>query len=389
MGADHSIPAVLAVDGGNSKTDVVLVGRDGRVLSRVRLGRSSHLGLGYDTAGEGLTEAVRQACARAGSDPDLTPVAEVGVFCVAGVDLPVDERRIGRLLRSKGWTGQLLLRNDTLAMLRAGTDRGWGVAVGCGSGLNCAGISPDGRAIRYPALGYISGDLAEGGGWLGQSALGAALRARDGRGQRTLLEQSVPQHFGLKSPAAVLNRYYVGRLDDGRLAELAPVVFKTAMQGDLVARQILDRLADEIVAMAGAVIRRLHLTRRELEVVLGGGVFQSWENQFVERIRAGLQMVNRRAKVVHLQDPPVLGAALFGLDAWEAGGEETARLRRELGHPSISGYKLSSDEPAQTNGARPRSVDRRIGKEGGAPGRRRMKAAGTGSPAQAGGGTRP
>jgi N-acetylglucosamine kinase-like BadF-type ATPase len=387
MGTDTPIPAVLAVDGGNSKTDVALVGRNGRLLARVRLGRSSHLGLGYDTAGAGLTEAVRQACVMAGLDPDQTPVAEIGVFCVAGVDLPVDERRIGRLLRSKGWAGQVLLRNDTLAMLRAGTDRGWGVAVGCGSGLNCAGISPDGRAVRYPALGYISGDLAEGGGWLGQSALGAALRARDGRGPRTGLERSVPQHFGLKSPLAVLNQHYAGRLDDGRLAELSLVVFSTAMQGDRVARQILDRLADEIVAMAGAVIRRLHLTRRELEVVLGGGVFQSWESQFVERIRAGLKTVNRRATIVHLEDPPVLGAALFGLDAWAAGAEEVARLRRELGRPLVSGNNHQNDGLQQTVGALPRAADRRAEKESGARERRQVSAAGTGSPAQAGGGT--
>ncbi|MGA8207682.1 MAG: BadF/BadG/BcrA/BcrD ATPase family protein [Candidatus Dormiibacterota bacterium] len=324
-------PAVLAVDGGNSKTDVALVGRDGSLLGRVRVARSSHLGLGYDTSAEGLTEAVRQTYAMAGLEPTWEQVAEIGVFCVAGVDLPVDERRIDRLLRAKGWTRRLLLRNDTFAMLRAGSDRGWGVAVGCGSGLNCAGVSPAGKAIRYPALGYISGDLAEGGAWLGQSALAAALRARDGRGDRTELEQLVPQHFALHSPSAVLNQYYVGRINDARLSELAPVVFVAAVQGDQVARQILDRLADEIVAMAGAVMRRLHLTRRDMEVVLGGGVFRSWEPLFVGRIREGVTRVNSKAALVHLTDPPVLGAALIGLDSLGAGATEAARLRRELG----------------------------------------------------------
>ena len=70
--------------------------------------------------------------------------------------------------------------NDTLAVLRAGTERGWGVAVVCGAGINCVGVAPDGRSVRFPALGRITGDW--GGGYdVGLEALYVAARGEDGR----------------------------------------------------------------------------------------------------------------------------------------------------------------------------------------------------------------
>ena len=55
-----------------------------------------------------------------------------------------------------------MVDNDTFAVLRAGTERGWGVAVVCGAGINCVGVSPDGRHARFPALGTITGDWGGG-----------------------------------------------------------------------------------------------------------------------------------------------------------------------------------------------------------------------------------
>ena len=205
--------------------------------------------------------------------------ADVGVYCLAGADTPSDVRELTGRLAAGGFARNDLLRNDTFAALRAGTDRGWGVVVICGQGVNAAGVAPDGRTARLDALGAISGDWggATGVGWEG---LAAAVRARDGRGPRTVLERTVPGHFGLATPRALTMAMYHGRVSERRIGELSPVVFAAAMDGDEAARAIVDRLADELVAMAGAMIRRLRLTRSDPEVVLGGGVFRTPDEAF-------------------------------------------------------------------------------------------------------------
>jgi N-acetylglucosamine kinase-like BadF-type ATPase len=331
---------ILAVDGGDSKTDVVLVDRGGELLGARRVALSSHVGLDRAGAVEALDAAIRSACLDFGVDPDRRPVADVGVYCLAGADLPVDERRIHRALALRGWTRKTLVRNDTLAVLRAGTDRRWGIAIVCGSGMNAAGVAPNGREVRFMALGEISGDLAAGGGWIGTMALAHAVRAEDGRGQRTLLEQLVPAFFGLTSPAAVTEALYLGRIDPHRLVELAPVVFDAARHRDRVARRILDRVADEIVAFSVATTRRLRLSQRDVEVILGGGIFRANDGAFVGRIRTGIRKVAPRAIVSRLEAPPVLGAALIALEELGAAPSQAVRLRRSLSDARLAGEKL-------------------------------------------------
>jgi N-acetylglucosamine kinase-like BadF-type ATPase len=284
-----------------------------------------------------LDRAVEAACTDAGIDPGAPPVADLGVYCLAGADLPADHRRIERTLRRRGWSTTTVLRNDTYAVLRAGSDRNWGVAVVCGTGMNCAGVSPGGRTFRFPAIGHISGDW--GGGWdLGQMALWHAVRAEDGRGEATLLRQLVPEHFGLRRPHQVMTGIHFGRIAETRLTELPPVVFTAAAQGDAVAASIVERQADEIVTMAATALRRLRLTRLDdVDVVLGGGIFLNDHAAFVDRIGAGVRRVAPGARIAVVADPPVLGAVLLGLDSLGGAPSATARTRAALTHGRLLG----------------------------------------------------
>jgi N-acetylglucosamine kinase-like BadF-type ATPase len=194
---------LLAVDGGGSKIDATLLRRDGTVLGARRVAAGDYERTGDDAFLDPIDEAIRAAWADAGLSTMPYPVADVGVFCLAGADLPVDDRRIDRGLARRGWVGEHVLRNDTFAVLRAGTDRTWGVGIVCGFGTNCSGVSPEGRVFRLPAIGPVSGDWG-GGGDLGTTALWHAIRAGDGRGGRTGLQRSVPAHFGMRTARQVM-----------------------------------------------------------------------------------------------------------------------------------------------------------------------------------------
>lgn len=347
--------AVLGVDGGGSKVDAALVRIDGAVVGAARVvnGRpgeepSTRAGAGDGDADDGGTRpgrtpreddlidmsrnvsaAATEACRRAGILPGGRAVARLGTFCLAGADFSADDRRFLRVLRGQGWAEETVVRNDTFAVLRAGTERDWGVAVVTGHGTNCSGVAPDGRTYRIPALGAVSGDWG-GGSDIGEAGLWHAVRATDGRGPRTRLAEVVPAYFGLRRPRQVTEAIHFGRLRHDRIAEVAPVVFAAAIEGDAVAREIVDRQADEIVTMAGAAIRRLRLSALDVEVVLGGGVFRNDDPVFFDRIREGISEVAPLARVHVLEAPPVTGAVLLGLDRLGAGKGAAGRLRAAL-----------------------------------------------------------
>lgn len=329
-------PALLAVDGGGSKVDAVLLSRSGRVLGAARVAGADWDETGDELHMASIASALQAAARDAGRDPQVRPLADLGVYCLAGADLPADDRRIIRGLGRERFTAEDVLRNDTFAVLRAGTERDWGVGIVCGFGTNCTGVAPDGRQYRLPAFGRMSGDWG-GASDLGQSALWHALRARDGRGPRTTLARAVPGHFGSRTPRQVMERIYFRRLDGERLGELAAVVFREAAARDPIARGLVDRQADEIVLMAGAAIRRLRMRELDVDVVLGGGIFRNDFPPFFERIRTGLERAAPRARMIVLRVPPVAGAAMLGLDRLSASPKAHVAARDALTHDRLTG----------------------------------------------------
>jgi N-acetylglucosamine kinase-like BadF-type ATPase len=319
-----SLPRLLlAVDGGGSKTEVMLLDRRGRVLADARGVSSSPQLVGLGMAIEVVAELIHEVRAAAGLRP--AQQIEHAALCLAGIDLPSEERAARRAIARTGWARTSSVVNDTFAVLRSGTNAGWGVAVVVGSGTNCVGISPDGRVLRYLALGPSTGDW--GGGFeIGHLALHHAARAQDGRGPSTMLRSMVAAHFGMRQPLDVSLALHRDSLTRVRLAELVPVVMRAADLGDPIALSLLMRQADEVVTTATTTLRRLRLLGEAVPVVLGGGVMAARHVALLEPITLGLRAAAPRSQIVVATVAPVVGAALLALDATDAAEPAKRRL---------------------------------------------------------------
>ncbi|MEU6287221.1 BadF/BadG/BcrA/BcrD ATPase family protein [Streptomyces sp. NPDC046988] len=316
--------SVLAVDAGNSKTDVAVVTADGEVLATARGGPFRPPAVGVERAVDTLAEAVARAFAAAG----VGSVEHVSA-CLANADLPVEEEQLAAALHARAWGARVDVRNDTFAILRAGVDEPLGVAVVCGAGVNCVGMRPDGRTARFPAIGRLSGDW--GGGWgLAEEALWHAARAEDGRGGPTELARTLPAHFGLDSMYALIEALHLRHVEPARRHELTPVLFATAAAGDPLARSVVDRQADEVVAMATVALTRLDLLSEPAPVLLGGSVLAARHPQLDDRIRELLAARAPKAVPTVVTARPVLGAALLGLDRVGAAAGARTRVRERF-----------------------------------------------------------
>jgi len=323
----------LAVDGGNSKTDALIGDTSGAILGLAR-------GPGTCYQNIGLPETMarlRSLVAQVGLARGVTRVDRAEFF-LAGADLPAEVDLLTEAIAAEGWASDLLVSNDTFALLRAGTDSADAVAVVCGAGINCVGRTGDGRVARFPSLGALSGDWG-GGGHLSWLALRHAIRGEDGRGQPTALSAAVADHFGLPTAEAAGLSVHFGEMEASRLHELTPVMFAVAESGDPVAGRLVARLAEEVVTLATVAARRLDLLDAPFAVVLGGGVLRPRYPLLDNGIAAGLQAAAPKATIAVVTAPPVLGAALSALDALGAPPAAQAALRRDLAvwPPSATG----------------------------------------------------
>ena len=317
--------AVVAVDGGGSKTDIAILDVAGHVLARTRQGAFAEHVIGRRKTVKSLDGVIAQLL----SGIDDVQVVSTSV-CFSDIDFPFQVEACEKQLRACAWGQQhLFVDNDTFALLRAGTDEQTAVAVVCGTGMNCVGRTTDGRTARFAAIGDVSGDWGGGGG-LGSEAIWHSARAADGRGPATILESLVLRQLGQDSMSDLIIAFYKGKLHSDAVPLLAPLVFEAAVAGDQVAGGLVQRQADEIVALTTAALRRLDILGQPCPVVLGGGVIAGRHKCLLDAIDAGLAQRAPGTYAVIVTDPPIVGAALLAFDALGVDHDVQQCVRRSL-----------------------------------------------------------
>jgi N-acetylglucosamine kinase-like BadF-type ATPase len=318
----RGLRCLLGVDGGASKTTCLAASEDGHILGLGYGGPSNHQLCGLAEAVAQIARAVHQALT-----PATAEEATLGMFCLAGADLPEDYALLSQAVERLRICQKVAVKNDTLAALRSGLSRPWGVVVVSGTGTNAAGRARNGQEIILPGLGHISGDWG-GGGVISQEIIRRVMRAWDGRGEPTMLVQMVLDSLGASSPEALLRMLYRNQVEQEQLLELVPLLFEAACAGDAVAGRLVREVGSEIGITARTLIRRLSLENENVEVVLAGGMFKAKGSLLIDTVKAVLHDAAPRADIVLPKVEPVVGALLLALEA--AGVEVDGRIQQNI-----------------------------------------------------------
>lgn len=305
-----SMRYALGVDGGASKTHAIVIEETGRVRGFGEGGASNYQTSGLENAKREISKAVKTAFGEAGTKPgDI----ELGYFCLAGADLAEDYDLLQKTVEQLSFTRRAIVKNDTMAALRSGLTRSWGVVVVCGTGFNAAGRSKEGIELVLPGLGTISGDWG-GGGALSHEVIRVVMRAWDGRGQSTLLSDMVFKRLGVPNAEILISKLRNEEIDHRSLLDLVPLLFEAGQAGDVAAREIIVRMGTEIGITANALLRRLSFENEEVEVVFAGGVFKNKGGLMVDTGKRIITEEFPKAKIKRPTYEPVVGASLSALE---------------------------------------------------------------------------
>jgi N-acetylglucosamine kinase-like BadF-type ATPase len=297
---------VLAVDGGNSKTDVALLDGPGTLLAWVR-------GPGCALAPDAVAALIARLASAAAASAGVDSLSATHAACyLAGVDVPWQAADRREALASLGLFGSVEVANDAWALLRLGTSGGPAVAVVCGAGLKCVARSGAGER-EYPSLGWQTGDLSGAGDFLARETIRVTARAEDGRGPSTALRAEVLATLDVPSIRAVGEALLSGSLTEESLSVLVPVLLDRALAGDPVASGVVGELAREVATMARTARRSLP-DPGPWTLVLGGGLFADPAGRFTTALRTLEPALEREFTWSVVDAPPVAGAALLGLD---------------------------------------------------------------------------
>jgi N-acetylglucosamine kinase-like BadF-type ATPase len=224
----------LGFDGGGTHLRGCLIDENGDVLAVASHPPASFPKL-KEKIGEPVAALTRELQTRAGLSGATISAAG---FCSTGVGRPADREIVEQSLNENKIAQKIVAESDALAALTGAFGGGAGIIVIAGTGVICFGRAPNGEIIRVGGWGYLLGD--EGSGFsVAQAALIAALKAWDGRGAPTALREIFKKHFNVASIELIISQIYSSDFDRGKFAELAPLVFAAADNGDAVAQEII------------------------------------------------------------------------------------------------------------------------------------------------------
>ena len=299
----------LGADLGATKTHTLIVDEAGHALGFGESGPGNHETVGYDGMLQAMQEGLEQALHSSGLDK--TNIGGAG-FGVAGYDWSSEAQVTSETIQRLELRAPFTYVNDAVPGLVAGAQEGWGVVVVSGTGSNCRGWDREHkREGRVTGHGVLMGEGAGGTELLhrGMQLIGYAWSRR---GPMTALADAIVKHAGAKDLEDLLRGYTTYEFQIG--AEAAPIVFHIAEQGDVVAQELIYWAGCELGELANAVIRQLEFENLEFDVVMTGSMFEGGP-RLIEPMRQTILKVAPRARMVRLNLPPVLGAAMLGMEA--------------------------------------------------------------------------
>ncbi len=291
----------IAVDGGGTKTELLLAQSDGRLLSRIRTGPSNPNDTSVEYAVEVVACAARKLLATA-------LVAEEDCVLFAGIAGALNHRMDLEAALRRHMPGliDLEVASDVQILLSSELPVGNGACIICGTGSACF-LRLDGQIHRIGGWGYLL-DSGGSGYDIGRDALEAALRDHDGRGPKTALSRALTDHLGHPTEQSITAIYEGGK---PLIAGCARIVFDVARVGDPVANAILRRNARALSELIEAAYRRLTAGQDRVDtfpVVMGGGIGQN-ESMWPGLIRSLTDPAIPLALTI-ASSPPILGALL-------------------------------------------------------------------------------
>ena len=239
----------IGVDGGGTKTELILLDAAGTELARQLAPGCNHSQVGPDKARTILSASLQALCCKlpAGS-------VQCTLLCMAG------NRAFWRETADnlQGF-GQITTADDSVPVLELATAGAPGLVLHAGTGSFVAARGPDGSVHYTGGLGWKFGDPGSGFD-IGRRALGLALlelQAATQTSKLSALAEALRAHTGLADYPTNSRFFYSDSEANARIAAFAPLVLDLAAQDCGPAQQVVADSITELARQADAVIHRL------------------------------------------------------------------------------------------------------------------------------------
>lgn len=299
----------LGIDGGGTKTKVVIIDEKSNILYEKISGPSS-----LDTVSEAITlENIRLALVDFFKIPKFHNAHFKGVFAgLGGIFSNKDKDKLKAILGKLPGVDsstRVIGESDAENALASGLLFDEGMTLIAGTGMVAYGKNLNNQTHKAGGVGYKEGDLGSSYD-LGINALRAVARAIDNRFNKTSFTDELMVHLKLVTMSDIQSLTEKWYLERTKVAGLAPFVTKHANLGNVYAMQICDNATYELSLAVYAVYQTLSLVDPTLVIV---GSLGNTDGYFKDKLHSNLRTLIPNLKIIEPKIDPAYAAAKLAL----------------------------------------------------------------------------
>lgn len=293
----------LGIDGGGTKTKVVVIDDQDQIIYEGSSGPSS-----IDT----VTNEETLNSFKTALNPFYIKYQNItfeSIFCgLGGIVDEDDYHHVESLLKNLNGVNDstyIRARNDMENALYSGLCFDEGMTLICGTGMVAYGKDTFENTHKAGGWGYKEGDLGSGYD-LGMRALRHVIKAYDGRQSQDEFSKDIADQIGLKKAndfVDIMDQYYLNRT---WIASLSPLVTKHANLGNVYAKEMIDLATDELALSVRAVFNNLRLKEKVLVIV---GSLGNSGGYFVNQLHKKITEIDPYINIIKPIVDPALAAA--------------------------------------------------------------------------------
>lgn len=299
---------VVGIDGGGTKTKLIVCNLQGEILDETISGPSNILSSGYDIAKASIQELIVKGIVEKGYLLENCLMLCIGV---AGAGRTSVIEQLEKIIREVGYDGNLLITHDAETALIGGTSSDEGILIIAGTGVICYGKTKEGITHRVSGWGHLIGD--EGSAYsIGIKIMKAVMKAYDGRGDKTILTHLLLDAMAFQSPEEIVGFIYQPHITKQHIASYAALIDKAYKHNDKVAVEIVQQTIEDLFKTVEAILIKLAFIDKPVKVVINGSVLL--KNEAIQKgFKAYLNKYYPLVEVCQMKHDAAYGAAIKAL----------------------------------------------------------------------------
>ena len=293
---------VIGLDGGGTKTKVLVADRNKKILESFLAGAINYNGSEKERIDRNMQTIFQTILEKGYANKDCIGIC-IGT---AGISNPLVHQYIKSNIDLFGYSCPVSIVGDHETALVGALLQSEGMILIAGTGSICYGRDEKGNSYRTGGYGHLIDD--EGSGYaIGRDILSAVVRAYDKRCEATVLTKLVLDYLNIQTIEELIRYVYDPGHSKKDIAKLSVLIEKAYRLQDQAAIAIVDHCVSELMELTKPILK---VMKEDCSIAVSGSILLKNQDIF-DKLCAGMKKEHPLVTITKPKKDAAFGAVIL------------------------------------------------------------------------------